>query len=280
MAWHHLLLKWHPMIGCDRHFELTLTWPPLPAPDIWHLVGQRLAGFGGATMTGDDVLANNWNIIMRDSDIQYGIPHIPLPPYPPCVLALLYTGLSGSKSYFGPASVQANGGSPIAAALLVYVNPQLNCNDLPAPTGLAATWSNVVCGMTWGDIIGGFLSAIFDVLITWILNEIGGKIAGRLTPKGAAEWVVEVIKVTTNTVLQQFTGSPVGYTYGVPSHLIDWAFGDGAGKYANPGNWGTMIGHPLGEWIGRVSGLDQQPSSIPTTAASSSLANDSLVEQF
>ena len=70
---------------------------------------------GGASMTGDDVLANNWNIIQRDSDIQYGIPHIPLPPFPPCVLALLWTAISGSKSYFGPSSVLGNG-KPIAAA--------------------------------------------------------------------------------------------------------------------------------------------------------------------
>ncbi len=130
MAFHHLLLKWHPMVGCDFHMELTFTWPPVPAPYTPHLVGQRLAGFGGASMTGDDVLANNWNIIQRDSDIQYGIPHIPLPPFPPCVLALLWTALSGSKSYFGPSSVLGNG-KPIAAALFVYVNPSSMRRSVP-----------------------------------------------------------------------------------------------------------------------------------------------------
>lgn len=259
------------MVGCDFHMELTFTWPPVPAPYTPHLVGQRLAGFGGASMTGDDVLANNWNIIQRDSDIQYGIPHIPLPPFPPCVLALLWTAISGSKSYFGPSSVLGNG-KPIAAALFVYVNPQLNCDDpLPLPTGVAITWSNVVCGLTWGDIIGGFLSMGFDMLISWVLNKLGSGIAGKLTPKGLVPGAVKAIEATVNTIFQQLTGSPVGYTWSLPGHVL--------GDWANPGNWGPMAGHPLGDLIAQGLGLDSPapvPSAAPTT---NSFANDPGVEQ-
>jgi hypothetical protein len=270
VAFHLLLLKWHPMIGCDIHLELTATWPPVPAPNTPHLVAQRLAGFGGATMTDDDVLANNWNIIQRDSDIQYGIPHIPIPPYPPCALALLWTGLSGSKSYFGPRSVVSSKG-PIAAALLVYVNPQLNCDDpLPLPTGIAITWSTVVCGMTWGDIIGGFLSMAFDMLISWLLNKLGERLAAKLLPKGLAKWVAKALETTINTILQQITGSPVGYTWSLPGH--------GLGDPYNPGNWGPMLGHPLGEWIGRATGLDSPAPAPP--APTNNFANDPAVEQL
>jgi hypothetical protein len=233
------------MIGCDVHLELTFTWPPVPVPFTPHAVGQRLAGLGGASMTGDDVLANNWNIIHRDSDISYGIPHIPIPPFPPCVLALLWTGLSGSKSYFGPSSVRANN-KPIAAALFVYVNPQLNCDDpLPLPTGIAITWSNVVCGLTWGDIIGGFLAMGIDMAISFLLNKLGGKIASKLIPKKAAKWAVEAINTTVNAIFQQITGSPVGYTYSVPGHVLGDPF--------NPGNWGPMIGHWIGDQIDHVA---------------------------
>jgi hypothetical protein len=259
------------MIGCDFQFEFTATWPPIPVPFTSHLVAQRLAGFGGASMTSDDVLANNWNIIQRDSDIQYGIPHIPLPPWPPCVLALVWTGLSGSKSYFGPSSVVSSGG-PIAAALFVYVNPQLNCDDpLPLPTGIAITWSNVVCGLTWGDVIGGALSMAFDMLISFVLGKISNKIAGKLTPKNLAKWEVEVIQKTVSAVFQQLTGSPIGYTWSLPGHV----FGDAA----NAGDWGPMLGHPIGEWIGRVAGLDSPAPMPPSSSTASHIVNDPGVEQ-
>ena len=276
MAFHHLLLKWHPMIGCDFHLELTFTWPPVPVPYTPHIVGQRLAGLGGpagaGTITDDNVLANNWNIILRDSDIQYGIPHIPVPPFPPCVLALLWTALSGSKSYFGPSSVVAKNNDPIAAALLVYVNPQLNCDDpVPLPTGIAITWSNVVCGLTWGDIIGGFLSMGLDIAISFLLNKLGSRISAKLIPKSASQVVTKAIETTVSSVLQQLTGSPIGYTWSIPGHLF--------GNAANPGNWGPLIGHPLGELIGRVTGLDSPAPAAPTTPSANNFANDPSVEQ-
>ncbi|AKT41266.1 hypothetical protein [Chondromyces crocatus] len=251
MAFHLLLLKWHPMVGCDLHLELTFTWPPVPVPFTPHVVGQRLAGFGGADMTSDTVLANNWNIIRRDSDISYGIPHVPIPVFPPCVLALLWTGLSGSKSYFGPSTVHGNG-KPIAAALLITQNPQLNCDDpFPLPTGMAFSWSNVVCGLSWGDIIGGLLAMAFDMAVGFVLNKIGGKLGGKVVGKfapAASKVVVEAINLTVNAVFQQLTGSPIGYSFSVPEKLFS--------PYANPGNWGKTLGHGLGNLI------DGQPFSF------------------
>jgi hypothetical protein len=272
VAYHHLLLQRHPMAGLDFHLELTFTWPPVPVPFTPHIVGQLMQGFGGASLT-SNVTADGMTIVQRDSDIQYGIPHIPLP-FINCVLALLWTGLSGSKSYFGPSKVIANG-KPVAAALIVCVNPQLNCDDPTAlPTGAALSSSSVVCTMTWGDFLGGLFAAAIDVAITFVLNKLGsaiGKgIAGR-AGVAATSWVFDAIGVTATAVLQQITGSPVGYTFSVPGHL--------GGEWANPGNWGALVGHPLGDLAAGALHLDSPLPSPPPSPIGNHIADDPAVEQ-
>lgn len=120
---HIVLRQYHVMAGCDYHNEVTATPPPVPAPMIPHVVGHVMQGWGitaTALMTDDKVKALGTKIMQRDTDIGNGIIHVPIPPYPPCALLPLIIPTSGSKSYFGPATVLAQG-KPIAGAVLIVV---------------------------------------------------------------------------------------------------------------------------------------------------------------
>ena len=273
---HLLLLKYHVMAGVDCHDELTATLPPVPAPEIPHIVGMVMCGVaglagwgGGATMTGDDVKADSMNIICRGSDISYLIPHVPIPPYPPCAMLVLIIPTSGSKSYFGAASVLTAKG-PVACCLLVTMNPQLNCDDpLSLPSGMAASWSTVVCGMSFGDILGGILAMGLDMLISLGLNKLGSKLAkgvfGKVMDKMAPGWA-KALESTVNAIMQQITGSPVGYTYSVPGHAL--------GDAANAGDIGSMIGFGIGDAVGGPQGrtVEQQLLGAQSPVTQSQLA--------
>jgi hypothetical protein len=239
---HVVLLKWHVMLGCDIHNEITATWPPLPAPNVPHIVGMRLAGLSGqASLTGDDVVANGWNIVQRDSDISAFIPHIPIPPFPPIILLALIIPTSGSKSYFGPSTVIANK-KPIAGALLGPINLQLNCADpCPLPCGIVIAWGSVVCGMTWGDIIGGFIGMAIDAAMSFAINKVAGLFGMRAEDK----MLKDLIGTYAGIAISQLLGSPIGYSFSVPGHV--------AGDDANPGNWGSNAGHAAGNAIDKAN---------------------------
>ncbi|EYF08690.1 Hypothetical protein CAP_2551 [Chondromyces apiculatus DSM 436] len=194
-------------------------------------------------MTGDDVLANNWNIILRDSDIGSHILHVPIP-ISSCLLAPLWQRVSSSKSYFGPSSVVA-GGKPIAAALESWKNWQLNCNDpLSLPTGVAFSWSTVVCGLTLGDVFGGFVAMSLDMAMSYFLGKIGGKFgkwyAEKHLAEGTAKWFVEAVEQTASAVFLQLIDSP-------PEPLI--APGPTLEDPFTPDDLPGMIGHGAGDMV-------------------------------
>jgi hypothetical protein len=248
---HVVMLKWHVMAGCDVHNEITVVLVPMPM--VPHVVGMVLNGLWGASKTSDRTIAKNWNIIQRDSDISYGIIHVPVV-LPACALAPLIILTAGSKSYFGPSSVLAEK-KPIAGALFKYVNWQLNCADpCPMPTGFVACWGTVVCGMTWGDIIGGFIAMVLDCAIQAVINAGTGaiaKYAGFAAATGKEACSVAAARLLPpfiSAAIQQLLGSPVGYTN---------APGRDDGSMVNPGNWGTAAGHAAGDAMsGRSAASD------------------------
>lgn len=278
-----VLRQWHVMVGCDMHNELTATLPPVPAPMIPHAVGHVLNGWWTAQTSLETVKAIGTEIILRDSDILAGIPHVPIPPYPPCALVPLIMLTSGSKSYFGPSSVLAIK-KPIACALTPIIHINLNCADpCYMPLDVVVAWGNVVTDMTFGDYVGGFIAAAIDTGISFGLGKLGGFLGKKLGAKVASKILAPLVEPLVGALLQQITGSPIGYTYAPLSHT-------GLGDAGSMGNWGGMIGHAIGDAINSSSSKSAEqhltsgtplgspaPSSTPP-AATNSIVNDPGVE--
>jgi hypothetical protein len=247
------------MVGCDPHNEVNVAIPPTPAPFVPHLVGHKLEGWGWtptALMTSDKTIALTTKIMQRNTDIGNGIPHLPLPPWPPCALLILIIPFSGSKSYWGASAVLMEG-KPVAAAILVVVNVNLNCADPCAlPFNIVITWGNVVCGMTVGDIIGGMVAMYVDMAITGAFYAMGLGISSKLgiTNKFFDGLVTGLI----SQVVQQLTGSPLGYT---------WGPGQGLSSWGSVGNWGPNIGALVGSAIDGTGSSAPSSTSPPITPA-------------
>lgn len=274
------------MAGLDFHNEVNAVIPPTPAPMIPHVVGHVMQGWGitpTALMTEETLKAQGWRIMQRDTDIGNGIVHVPLPPYPPCALLLIIIPFSGSKSYFGPSSVLAEN-KPIAAALLGPINLNLNCADPCAmPTGIVFSWGTVECGLTWGDIIGGFIGMAIDAAITFAFNKLGGWVGGKFLGKIANVFFNKIAEGIISQIIQQLTGSPLGYT-NAPLHYL-------LGDNASVGNWGAALGHAAGSKIDELLGENPPgvtspnlaapaPSPGPTTPATNGIVNDPGVDEF
>src|ERR1700722_13883562 len=186
-----VLIEFHPMVGVDLHKDLQP--PPLPAIPFAPHATAALLNWVVPASTANSVKALYGRVMQRGTDIQNLIPHIPLTPA--ALLAGVLTGLSGSKSYFGPASVQADK-KPIAAAVAVVVNYNLNCGDVPTPTGIVVAPNTVVTGMTVGDILGGVFAMLTDAAIQTAMNLL----LGDLGPWQAG-------------IAGMLLGSPLGFSF-------------------------------------------------------------------
>lgn len=182
---HNVLKPCFPMIGFDLHGEMAV--PLIPAPSFPHVCFSVLNGIVGKVMKTTTVTQDGgWMIVHRTSDIGNLIPHVPLPPAPNFLFLPLVIAFSGSKSYFGPATVQAQG-NVIGCALIFVVDVNGNCWDilsagvgLVAPTGFVITWNTVETTMTWGDVLGGFIAMAIDAACNALLSFAAGKVAGKL----------------------------------------------------------------------------------------------------
>lgn len=166
-----LLIEFHPMVGVDLHKNQ----PPPPAPPVPaapHAVAATLNWQIPAAMA-STVRATfaEARIMQRGTDIQAMLPHIPLSPAALLTPAIIAT--SGSKSYFGPATVLAND-APIAVAVGGLVDISLNCGDVPTPTGNVVAPNTVIAGMTFGDVLGGVFAMAFDTAAQAAMNKVTG----------------------------------------------------------------------------------------------------------
>lgn len=262
---HNVLKPCFPMIGFDMHGEISITPPWNPAPSFPHVSFSILNGISMKRSKTSTVSQDGGNMIIhRTSDIGNLIPHVPIPPVPNLVLLPLVILFSGSKSYFGPASVQAQG-KVIGCALIFVVDINGNCWDilsagigLVAPTGVVITWNTVETSLSWGDIIGGFITMAIDAAFTALLSFLGGKLAGRISGPivrrvmgsrvgtylmskaalFATPLVKSVVESTLGGVILFVTGSPLGHSLpGVLGSETD------AGSAGNA--WGYDIGNAI-----------------------------------
>ena len=177
---HFVLKHWHPMVGMDYH----IPWPPgspspAPAPVPYQtmqlLVGLVPTVFSKPIMSH---MTDGFAITMeKGTDIGTMIPHIGAP----SLTLMVEMVFSASKSHFGASRYKAEG-KVMGCALLVSVNPNLNCGTpAPTPTGFVICITTHTVDMTLGDILGGLASMCADIVMQFLLNKLGGAIGDRIT---------------------------------------------------------------------------------------------------
>ncbi len=262
---HNVLKPCFPMIGGDLHGEMSVTPPFNPAPSFPHLCASVLNGIVMKRDKTSKTTQDGGNmIIRRTSDIGNLIPHLPLPPMPNVALLPLIIGFSGSKSYFGPATVQSEG-KVIGCALIFVVDINGNCWDimsagigLVAPSGRVITWNTVVTSLSLGDVLGGFIAMAIDAASTAALSFVGGKIGGRLAGpiikrvmgSRIGGYLLSKSATTAGKLVEKFVGNTMGglvlFVTGSPlGHSLPGL----AGSDTDAGSLGTAVGYGLGNGL-------------------------------
>lgn len=193
-----VLITIHPMLGVDGHRELGIVPPaplPVPAPFYPHFVVATLRWILRPAMA-PTVQSVGFSTMQRGTDIQSGIPHVPMPLAPFNLLWPVFTTFSGSKSHFGVATVMVED-KVIAVAVNNFINVNLNCGDIPTPTGFVIAPNTVVAEMTFADWLGGVFSMAFDCLVQALLSRIIGS-------WGIGSWKEGLIGI--------FIGTPIGFS--------------------------------------------------------------------
>jgi hypothetical protein len=212
--------EWDLMLGCDFHNEVTATWPPVPAPMIPHIVGATMHwASNGGDYTPRTVIIEGRVHCPHMQDISSWIPHIPIPPWPPCVLVPLIMFTSESKILLGAFTVIANN-KP--AGLYPF---QINCADpINMPTGfnLPTRLPTVWCGFSLLDLLASIVIGLVDVLISFAISQIVGKVLGKffkskvvqeilsgLIKKGLGLGIEDPVKALIQK-LQEFASEKIG----------------------------------------------------------------------
>jgi hypothetical protein len=174
-----VLKHWHPMVGIDYH----IPWPPgsptpLPAPAPYY-TAQLLIGLFPTIFSKPipSHITDGYAITMEQgTDIGSLIPHIGVP----SVILPLELAFSYSKSYFGASRYLAEN-KVMACALLVSVNPNLNCGTpLPTPTGFVLALTTHIVEMSLADVLTGLFRMALDAALQWALSKFGGALSSRL----------------------------------------------------------------------------------------------------
>lgn len=297
---HCVLIKFHPMLSADGHVDLM---PGVPLPNFYHphIVGHRLWGWELGDIA-PRVQTMGVELIRMGSDIANGIPHIPLP-WTHFVLSVLYTAFSGSKSHFGPAAVQAQG-KPVGAALLVVVNPNLNCCDLvPLPVGWTCSPNTVMVSMTFGDILGGLFAMAVDAALQAFINKASRALGETFTSRfgqllGGPIWAFmwgSPLGKTALDVIKAICPEPwhdtldnLSFIPGFPGYFGTWS-----GRLSAAGRWvGQGIGEGIqsgAEYVFGPEGADaaqtaphvvNQPATGTTSTPMDGVIQNPLVEEF
>jgi hypothetical protein len=177
---HAVMKHWHPMIGRDMH----IPWPPgspTPAPSpVPYVTASTMLGIAVTASYAASHQSQGLGMTMQmGTDIGPMIPHMGAPSN----LLAIEIPLSSSKSYFGPSNDLAEG-KPIAAALLVNVNPNLNCGTpVPLPLGTVIALNTHYVGMSFADICGGLGAMASDWVVQSALQYFGGRLGSKLAGK-------------------------------------------------------------------------------------------------
>jgi hypothetical protein len=266
-----VLKEWHPMVGVDFHTQV-LPPPAPPVPFVPYYTGLFLFGSGLTCKYAPTSLTHGFSYTMlRGTDIGPLIPHIG----PPSITLPIEMVLSGSKSHFGPSAHvlgdQWGGSGPIAAALLMCVNPNLNCGmPMPTPTGAVLALTTHVTGMTLGDIYAGFCMMMWDLVLQTLLNLIGNGL-GNWLGKGLGAisrrlGIGMMSRAAARAMCRQqgVRSAAQGMNVMMRSYMSGTSIARGSaiinqvwGRVGVPAMLG--VGSPLGPSVSTVRGSDGQP---------------------
>ncbi len=169
-----ILTNIHPMIGVDIH--MGTPGPPAPPVTMPHFVAQVLGGLNTTAKLVPTVHSHNFIVLNQGTDIGPGIGHVAAN-----ILFPIYVLTSKSISNFGSFTV-LSGGNPTAAAIGVYVNPNLNCGQpLSTPTGMVVAPGCNMVGITFAEFMAGMISLTVGMALSFIFGKIGGAVAGKIT---------------------------------------------------------------------------------------------------
>jgi hypothetical protein len=198
----------HAYVGMGSHMAVL---PPVPPPPVMapHVSTDTLLGLSINAKYSKTVLGP-FGIppVGAQNDSGFMVPHVCIPPNN--VLTPVIIGFGGSKVMFSASTVQIDvdgGGKPFGACCFPFVPLSLNqaCNDpcnYPGDVVIAPT--NVMVGMTLGDIIGGLINIAVDCAISAIANKIGGGIAEGLMNKIGGRIVTAALRNFTSDLASVF----------------------------------------------------------------------------
>lgn len=210
----NVLKTYHVMIGIpiiERHQAI---FPPAPAPvpSVPHMCGAMLCMGPWGILTGKPnptaISASGGVMLSQGTDIGPLIPHFNLIPLaPPNALLPVIILTSGSKSHFGAhANVAPQG--PVAFAVAVVVNFNLNCAGPawpPLPSGLVITFNTHTTGASIGDIVAGALHMVVDAAIQFGLNRLfAAPRVASLFERLTARLLDPIVKRLTGYVILEF----------------------------------------------------------------------------
>jgi hypothetical protein len=264
-----IMINFHPMLGVDYH----IPWPPgspapLPAPapySTYHILGNPIGWAAGQAK----VVTSEWSgwgfCMQKDTDIGMIIPHIG----PPSITLPLEILLSSSKSCWGSMQKQVSG-QPVCCALLVSVNPNLNCGTpFPTPTGFVMAINTHMVDMTWGEILGGLVNMVVTGLLQFGLNKLGGAIGNRLATRFASPmvnaWATRMAGAYTRNMAARFLAAGLPFTSQRFTSLMQHM----SRRYAESMGQ-TVVGAAVGFLLGGPMGADGSTVGIPTPGGAAS----------
>jgi len=209
-----VLKHFDPMFGRDLH----TMWPPgtpAPAAPVPHLCSSSMMGIGSRTTLWDQTVFTHFGWSMqRGTDIGPLIPHFP--PGPNMLIPLIWVA-SASKSEWGSQQYLVKN-KPAACALLMVINPNLNCCDpTPLPLDIVLGITTHFVGMTLGEIIAGALAMLMDMAIAAALNFLGSALFDTSATLGIGNKVLFELKEALDLghfVYERALFKPVWYLLG------------------------------------------------------------------
>jgi hypothetical protein len=233
----NLLLSYFPMIGVDLH-KAQAPGPVPPVPFSPHIVTAALCIGPWGILTGSPVpkVMDQFGItLQKGTDIGPLVPHICVP-IPPNLLTPIYIIGSASKSYFGVATVQV-GGSPVAVAVAMIMNINVNCGDISTPSGFVMAPNTVQAGMTLGDFLSGLVTAVVEGALQYGIGKAVGALGDAIAGKLFKAALVPVVDVAEAATLDAAKAALASGTSQLGSEMIKGAIGTVLG---------LAVGSPLG----------------------------------
>jgi hypothetical protein len=118
----------------------------------------------------------------------YMIPHVTIPPAPFNTLLTFQILLSSRKMAFSSSTVKANT-AQVACSLMVFLPMMCCANPVTLPTGTAITniANNVQVGLTWMDVLAGWINIAITMFTDRLLRSKKGPEVPKLDTKSLFE---------------------------------------------------------------------------------------------